>query len=213
MTDAIEQFAPWDREPTDSPDLPAPNGEVAEPDGAEDWSGADIEQAYQKALAALEDVPWEPESIPLPGTEPDAPSSAATTAAPQSNVGGDTAESSMASPGGAAGADGQSQSGPRLASGTERHRRTDSEEQPNVSPEQVIEAAFFVGGGPLTAKKLSLFLRGSADAAAVERTIDELNNQYVTEGRPYEIRLGDGGYRLELRPEYEKLRQRVYGSG
>jgi segregation and condensation protein B len=103
--------------------------------------------------------------------------------------------------------------GPRLAAGTERHPRIDSTEYTNVTPAQVIEAALFVGGAPLSAKKICSLLRGSFDAAFVEQAIDGLNDQYVSEGRPYEIRLGDGGYRMELRPEYEKLRQRVYGSG
>lgn len=213
MTDTIEQSAPRDREPTDSPNLSAPTGEVAEPDIVEDWSGADIEQAYQKALAALEDVPWEPESIPLPPTEPESAAVAGVPAVSPSHSAGGSSDSNSVPPTAPAGTDSHSPMGPRLASGTERHRRIGTEEQANVSPEQVVEAALFVGGGPLTAKKLSSFLRGSADAAAVERTIDELNNQYVSEGRPYEIRLGDGGYRLELRPEFEKLRQRVYGSG
>ena len=56
-------------------------------------------------------------------------------------------------------------------------------------------------------------LRGSFDLAFVEQTIDELNTAYVAQARPYEIRLGEGGYRLELRPEYDRLRHRVYGSG
>jgi segregation and condensation protein B len=83
----------------------------------------------------------------------------------------------------------------------------------NVSPAQVIEAALFVGGGPLTARKIAGLLRGSQQAKDVEQTIDDLNDAYVAQARPYEIRLGDGGYRLELRPEYDRLRHRVYGSG
>jgi segregation and condensation protein B len=77
----------------------------------------------------------------------------------------------------------------------------------------VIEAALFVGGGPLTARKISGLLRGSYGPKEVELVIDELNDAYVAQARPYEIRLGDGGYRLELRPEYDRLRNRVYGSG
>jgi segregation and condensation protein B len=40
-----------------------------------------------------------------------------------------------------------------------------------------------------------------------------LNDLYGQEGRPYEVRLGEGGYRLELRPEFERVRDRVYGYG
>ena len=86
-------------------------------------------------------------------------------------------------------------------------------EEARISPTQVIEAVLFVGGPPLTAKKLAGLLRGSTDAETIERMIDELNQDYGAQNRPYEIRLGDGGYRLELRPDYERLRLRVYGGG
>jgi chromosome segregation and condensation protein ScpB len=87
------------------------------------------------------------------------------------------------------------------------------EDYSNVSPAQVIEAAMFVGGAPLTARKIVGMLRGSFDTAFVEQTIEDLNSAYLAQARPYEIRHGEGGYRLELRPEYDRLRHRVYGSG
>ncbi len=88
-----------------------------------------------------------------------------------------------------------------------------SESGTPLTPAQVIEAVLFVGGGPLTARRLCSLLRGNFESDFIERTIDELNMQYSAEARPYEIRLGDGGYRLELRAEYERLRNRVYGAG
>lgn len=80
-----------------------------------------------------------------------------------------------------------------------------------VTPRQIIEAALFVGGKPLTAKKLCAMLRGEYDLDFIEQTIDDFNSQYTDEARPYEIRLGEGGYRLVLRPEFERIRNRVYG--
>lgn len=80
-----------------------------------------------------------------------------------------------------------------------------------VTPRQIIEAALFVGGKPLTAKKLCAMLRGEYDLDFIEQTIDDFNSQYADEARPYEIRLGEGGYRLVLRPEFERIRNRVYG--
>ncbi len=103
--------------------------------------------------------------------------------------------------------------GPRLAKGTTRPAQDSAEQQLNVSPAQVIEAALFVGGGPLTARKICGLIRGSFETDDVERTIDDFNAAYAAQGRPYEIRLGEGGYRLELRAEYDRLRHRVYGSG
>jgi segregation and condensation protein B len=83
----------------------------------------------------------------------------------------------------------------------------------NVTPSQVIEAALFVGGQALTAGKLYALLRGAITVDQVPEFIDELNTLYAAQERPYEIRLGDGGYRLELRPEYDRLRARVFGQG
>ncbi|MFN7804615.1 MAG: SMC-Scp complex subunit ScpB [Planctomycetaceae bacterium] len=83
----------------------------------------------------------------------------------------------------------------------------------NVTPSQVIEAALFVGGQALTAGKLYALLRGAITVDQVPELIDELNTLYAAQERPYEIRLGDGGYRLELRPEYDRLRARVFGQG
>lgn len=82
-----------------------------------------------------------------------------------------------------------------------------------ITPRQIIEAALFVGGMSLTAKKLCGLLRGDFTAEFVERAIDELNGIYEAEARPYEIRLGEGGYRMTLRSEHEPVRNRVFGIG
>ena len=65
----------------------------------------------------------------------------------------------------------------------------------------------------MTSKKLVGVLRGDVDSEFVEREINELNRLYASENRPYEIRLGDGGYRLALREEFERIRHKVYGLG
>jgi segregation and condensation protein B len=70
-----------------------------------------------------------------------------------------------------------------------------------------------VGGQPLTAKRLCSVLKREFDQAYVERRIDELNALYTTECRPYEIVLGEGGFRLQLQPEFTALRDRVFGLG
>lgn len=78
-------------------------------------------------------------------------------------------------------------------------------------PRQIIEAALFVGGEPATARKLCGLLRDEFDADFIEREIANLNSCYQRQNRPYEIRLGEGGFRLCLRSEHERLRNRVYG--
>ncbi|MFM9966673.1 MAG: SMC-Scp complex subunit ScpB [Planctomycetaceae bacterium] len=85
--------------------------------------------------------------------------------------------------------------------------------EPRVSEKQVVEAALFVGGMPLTAKKLSSLFHTDHGFGFVECLLDELNRQYAEEGRPYAITLGEGGYRLSLLPEFESVRNKVFGYG
>lgn len=85
--------------------------------------------------------------------------------------------------------------------------------QPQVTPQQVIEACLFVGGPGLTARKLASILKGDHTAEDVEEAIDDLNQQYSTERRPYEIRLGEGGYLLTLKDDYERIRFKAFGLG
>lgn len=80
-----------------------------------------------------------------------------------------------------------------------------------IQPQQVVEAALFVGGEPLTAKRLANLLGENTQGEDAEQIIERLNQQYLEEERPYEIFLEEGGYRLSLRPEYESVRDRVYG--
>jgi segregation and condensation protein B len=82
-----------------------------------------------------------------------------------------------------------------------------------ITPRQVIEALLFVGGRDLTTKRLCSLLRGEFDQDFVQSTVNDLNTQYAAEGRPYEIRFGEGGYRLALKQEFERVQGRVYGLG
>lgn len=84
---------------------------------------------------------------------------------------------------------------------------------PSVSAEQIVEACLFVGGPALTAAKLAGVLRGDYSPQFVEQAIDQLNQRYSAEARPYEIRLVEGGYRLTVREEYDRIRHKVYGLG
>ena len=200
----------------DSHEISAPQS-LQPQDRGEGWSGTDIEEAYLKALEAMEGIPWEErppagEKGEVPDDLPDAvDDSAQQVAAAETEVGpaSDPAATALSEH---AQSPAPLEDGPRIAAGTERNPQTLAEES-NVTPAQVIEAALFVGGAALPARKICALLRGGLDTASVERTIDELNSAYSAQGRPYEIRLGDGGYRLELRPEYDRLRHRVYGSG
>jgi segregation and condensation protein B len=78
---------------------------------------------------------------------------------------------------------------------------------------QVIEALLFVGGQSLTPQTICGVLRSEFDARLVEEAIDGINQRYAVQNRPYEIRIVNGGYEIVLRPEFEPVRNRVYGYG
>jgi len=84
---------------------------------------------------------------------------------------------------------------------------------PSVTSRQVLEALLFVGGKTLPSRQLADVLSGSTSSEDVLRWIDELNALYDLECRPYRIELVEGGYRMQLRSEFEKVRHRVYGFG
>jgi segregation and condensation protein B len=160
----------------------------------DEWGGNDLESAYRKALEANDAVEWEFDHL--------APVEEATE--DDDLLEGSTNED----------ANGDAATDPGEAS--ESASQPDSKPDPipqRVTARQVIEAAIFVGGDPLTSKKLCYMLKGDYDLDAVERAIEDLNFQYVDEARPYEIRLGEGGYRMVLREEFERIRNRVFGIG
>lgn len=162
-------------------------------EAAADWSGDDLEAAYRKALETLEFAEATIPSPPATEEEPPPPAIAA-----------------AASAGVSAGAQ---QLATELAERASAPPAIESAAEPGVTPEQIIEACLFVGGQPLTAKRLLSVLRADAEVALVERLIDSLNRRYAAENRPYEIRLVEGGYRLTLHEDYERIRAKVYGQG
>ena len=83
-----------------------------------------------------------------------------------------------------------------------------------VSPREVIEGAVFVGGDvALTARKLASLIGVDVDNRVAVSLVDSLNQSYQRENRPYEIRLHEGGYRLELREEFQDVSTRSFGTG
>jgi len=83
-----------------------------------------------------------------------------------------------------------------------------------VSPAEVIEAAIFVGGDvALTARRLASLIGQDVDNRVAVSLVDSLNQTYSRENRPYEIRLHEGGYRLDLREEFSDVSTRTFGLG
>lgn len=83
-----------------------------------------------------------------------------------------------------------------------------------ISPRAVIEGALFVGGDvALTARRLAALIGQETETRLAVRLIDSLNEDYASENRPYEIRLHEGGFRLELREDFADVQARVFGLG
>ncbi len=83
-----------------------------------------------------------------------------------------------------------------------------------VSPpplKRIVEALLFVGGGPLTAAGAGSAVRGLS-AEQFSEAVNTLNQDYRRQGRPYLIRLHDQGYALELRPRYQPVWDKLYGT-
>lgn len=162
--------------------------------GSERWEGDEIERLYQQALLALDGM--EPQVAPAPAASDaclsDGAVSQPAAAAEEPNAVFDSC--------------------PPLLSPNAGTATAEVPAQTETSAPQVLEAALFVGGAPLTAKRLAGLLQGSADAAQVDEMIGALNAQYAVEARPYEIRLAEGGYRFALRQPFESVRNRVYGT-
>lgn len=172
-------------------------GETVSYDDTDDWDGNDLEAAYRKALEANDAVEWEFDHLAQAGN------------AAAGDVSGED-QSSTPDGGRSEATEFQSITGVEGAVAT---TETLEPVPQRVTVRQVIEAAIFVGGEPLTTKKLCYMLRGDYELDAIDRAVEELNLQYLDEARPYEIRLGEGGYRLVLHEEYERIRNRVFGIG
>lgn len=152
-----------------------------------DFSGDDIEAAYLRALevtdAALEGV---------------GEATVGETAEPNDSSSGPLPPSAVELP---------------TAPAAEETPPSAAAESPRATPRQVVEALLFVGGAVLTSRKLADLLGEGFSTEQVEEIVDSLNADYAAEGRPYAIQWGEGGYRYLLRPEFEKIRNRVFGVG
>jgi segregation and condensation protein B len=78
------------------------------------------------------------------------------------------------------------------------------------SPLRIVEALLFVGGAPLTAKRVSEIIRGYS-AEQFTQAVDSLNRAYRLQNRPYTITARNEGYSLALRPKYRGIMEKLYG--
>lgn len=185
-------------------------GDDPQPEEA-DWSGDELEQAYLRASEVLEASDAE-----LPAVDESEPADAerrTNTPSVTANSGAQPQPEHTRLVAPAHSAAERAKATQELHPLAARRVAASAEQPPAVQPRQILEALLFVGGDALTAKKISGVLRGEFSIEFIERELDELNRLYAAEGRPYEIRLGEGGYRLTLREDFERIRSKVYGQG
>ena len=198
-----------------------------------DWAGDELEAAYLRAIEALEasDAQFPEAAEGDPSSASNATSDATAGAEADSNSAADTTgdDTESATPVDSSAMITTPSATPHspdrideaklaielTALSDEAARRQSSASKPAiaVTPRQILEALLFVGGEPLTTRKLVNVLRGEFTAEFIESQLDELNAQYARAGCPYEIRLGDGGYRMVLREDFERIRRKSYGLG
>lgn len=205
LTDDVSPAAADQSDGGDSFDLQADEesqaetDEASEPDSdaAEDAMGFDdIELAYREALKSIDEAEQQVGNAFMDLAEPDSEVSVEDPAA-FTSIGEELAEDLKAT---------ENQSVE-----LEAEFASDSE---RMTPRCVVEGALFVGGPvALTARKLASLIGSETDARVAVRLIDQLNEDYAAENRPYEIRLHEGGFQLQLREEFSEMQVKVFGLG
>ncbi len=178
------------------------------PSDEPEWPNDDLEAAYQKALDALDHAESRWSLVAPHGltTELDGDLGDAPVAIPSEPLANSELQPAVISPAASTTAVPPSNSIAQLAPPS-------TADDPQVTPRQVVEACLFVGGTHLSADRLALLIGREFPSAKVEEMIAELNIAYAQEGRPYEIALGDAGYSYRLKPEFERIRYKVFGMG
>lgn len=177
-------------ERTPSPDAEQPIADGAAGDA--DWSVDEIEAAYLRALEAAESVEGLAEATESSAPVEDGDDGAWEQADAEAAVESAAVDSGEADP---------ADTTPAV------------DDAPRVTPRQIVEALLFVGGRPLTSRQIADVLGGSHTPDRVDDLVSDLNREYARQQRPYEMRLGEGGYRLQVTAPYEKVRARVFGIG
>lgn len=76
---------------------------------------------------------------------------------------------------------------------------------------RILEAMFFVGGDPLEFEQASAIIRGLSEEQ-FHHCIDQLNQEYRAQQRPYAIVHRDTGYVLAIKKRYRVVLDRLFGS-
>jgi segregation and condensation protein B len=82
-----------------------------------------------------------------------------------------------------------------------------------ISAKSVVEAILFVGepdNRPFSARELAAAMRG-VSPTEIEAAVQELNEIYDADRAPYRIEQTGAGYRMVLRDEFQRMREKFYG--
>jgi segregation and condensation protein B len=82
-----------------------------------------------------------------------------------------------------------------------------------INPRSVVEAMLFVGqpdSRALSARELAAAMRG-VSPSEIGAAVAELNSTYDSDGAPYRIEQTNAGYRMALRAEFDRMRDKFYG--
>lgn len=82
-----------------------------------------------------------------------------------------------------------------------------------INPRTVVEAMLFVGrpdGSPFSARELAAAMRG-VSPAEIDAAVAELNTTYERDAAPYQITGSAAGYKIELRTDLHRLRDKLHG--
>jgi segregation and condensation protein B len=82
-----------------------------------------------------------------------------------------------------------------------------------ISPRTIVEAMLFVGradGGSISAREMAAAMRG-VSPAEIDAAVAELNGLYERDAAPYHIVGSAPGYRLVLRDEFGRMRDKFLG--
>ncbi len=86
-------------------------------------------------------------------------------------------------------------------------------DQCELTPSTILEAMLFVGAPgnvPLTSQQVARLMRG-VRPTEIDAMVRQLNATYAARNCPYEIAAEGPGYRMRLRDEHARLRDRFYG--
>ena len=83
----------------------------------------------------------------------------------------------------------------------------------DLTPRSIVEAILFVGNEdsiPISGERVASIIPG-VEPEEVDQIVEGLNREYTAAGNPYEIIGTAAGYRLVLRDQFRRTRDRFYG--